>query len=109
MSEKNLVGGPERISKEAVLDGLRRNPYDFSLYARWYTERQRDVEANWSSLETLKLNVEVAEMLRDAGLSEEALEAFNSAIDQAINEPAYDEVPLIAEKEKLEKILGFRE
>jgi len=71
------------VSKGAVIMSLRQNSEDLSLLNKFLDVRESEVQ---SSKEALILNIEIAEIYRDAGLVDAAYEAFLDARDQAIQE-----------------------
>lgn len=71
------------ISKGDVIESLRQNPENLSLLTKFLEKRDAEVT---NSKETLALNIEVAEIYRDAGLLEAAKEAFTQAAEQAWQE-----------------------
>lgn len=73
----------ERISVEVVVNSLRRNPEDLSVLHKFLDERQLEVK---SSKEALFLNVQLAEIYKEAGLVDAAYEAFLDARDHARQE-----------------------
>ena len=73
----------ERVTKEQVIESLRQNPKDLSLLHRFLDRREAEVR---SSHDALTLNVEVAEIYRDAGLRDAARTAFEDAAEQAWQE-----------------------
>ena len=71
------------ISKNEVVESLKQNPENLSLLTKFLEKRESEVT---NSKETLALNVEIAEIYRDAGLLEAAKEAFTQAAEQAWQE-----------------------
>lgn len=91
----------EKISKEEVVNSLRQNPEDLSLLQKFLESREKEVT---NSKEALNLNVEIAEIYRDAELKEAALQAYIDAATQAWNEGEdnlYEQ--LMDEADKLQK------
>jgi len=89
----------EGVSKKQVIDSLRINPEDLSFLQKFLDRREAEGK---NSRDTLALNVEVAEIYRDANLSAEAREAFLQAALQAWQErddALYNK--LMSEAEKL--------
>jgi hypothetical protein len=70
-------------SKHEVISSLQKNPEDLSVLHSFLDKREGQVR---TSKEALLLNVEVAEIYRDAGLIEAARQAFADAADQAWQE-----------------------
>jgi hypothetical protein len=73
----------ERVDKEKVIESLKADASDTSLLVKFMESREAEVT---NSQEGLRLNVELAEIYRDAGLIEMAREAFADAALQAVNE-----------------------
>ena len=73
----------EQVTREQVIDSLRQNPEDLSLLHKFLDKREAEVR---DSKDALALNVEVAEIYRDAGLREAARKAFQQADEQAWQE-----------------------
>jgi hypothetical protein len=71
------------VSKNDVVESLKLDPEDLSLLHKFLDKREVEVQ---DSREALALNVEVAEIYRDAGLLEAAKEAFIQAAQQAWQE-----------------------
>ncbi len=89
----------ESIPKEEVIESLKRNPEDVSGLVRYMEEKERNFK---ESVDYLNLNIEKAEILRDAGMLDEAYEAFLDARDQAQQEDNHELVQrMFAEAEKL--------
>ena len=89
----------ERISKEQVIESLRQNPENISLLDRYLIEQKKEIRDSRGELD---LNIELAEIYRDAGSLDAAYEAFLDAGDQARQER--DDAladKLFAEAEKL--------
>ena len=96
---------PSPIEKSAVVESLRSDPENLELFLAWLLRREVEVDLENSSTSTLRLNIEVAEIYRDAGLRQEALSAFLDALEQASQErnaEAYAQ--LLKEVEKLESL-----
>ena len=89
----------QELNKNKVIESLRQNPEDRSLLTRYVEEREKDFKEN---KDYLNLNVEVAEILRDAGMLDEAYDAFLDARDQALQEQDEELAQrMFAEAEKL--------
>lgn len=71
------------VSKSEVVESLKQNPEDLSLLHKFLDRREAEVQ---DSRGALILNIEVAEIYRDAGLLEAAKEAFSQAAEQAWQE-----------------------
>ncbi|MFZ2167513.1 MAG: hypothetical protein WAV50_01435 [Minisyncoccia bacterium] len=71
------------ISKEEVSLLLRKHPEDLSPLHVFLDRREKEVR---NSKDTLHLNVEIAEIYRDAGLTDVARQAFLDAANQAWQE-----------------------
>ncbi len=99
--EKEISKEEREISKKDVVEFLLKNPEDLSLLHRYLDRREGEVK---NSKDVLELNVEVAEIYRDAGLREAAIDAFRDAAEQAWQE-GEDELSekLKGEALKLEK------
>jgi hypothetical protein len=69
--------------KERVVESLKDNPANVSLLVEYLETREREVK---NSRQGLALNIEIAEIYRDAGLLESAKEAFVQAAEQAWQE-----------------------
>ncbi len=86
------------VSKSDVVESLRSNPEDLSLLNKFLDKREAGVSDSRGSL---ALNVEVAEIYRDAGLLEAAKEAFIQTAEQALQEredALYEELMSEADK-----------
>jgi hypothetical protein len=97
----------EEIQAKQVVESLKADPENKELLLRWLDRRQQEVEAANTSEAGLQLNIEVAQIYRDAGLKEYAAQAFRDAAMQAYQEhkdDIYEE--LTAEAEKLEGAEG---
>ncbi len=88
-------------SKEKVIASLREDPQNLSVLQEYLATKEAEV---YSSLDALRLNVETAEIYRDAGLMEAARDAFEAAAEQAYQEHE-DELygRLVSELERLEE------
>ncbi len=73
----------EAITRELVVESLRRNPEDVSTLVRYMDEKERTFR---NSRDYLNLNIEKADILKEAGMLYEAYEAFLDARDQALLE-----------------------
>lgn len=95
---------PSPIEKSAVIESFRADPENLEIFLVWLLGREAEVALENSSAATLRLNIEIAEIYRDAGLREQALSAFLDALDQASQE-RNDEAcaQLLKEVEKLEE------
>lgn len=71
------------LDRNQIIESLRQNSEDRSLLTKYVEEREKDFK---ESKEYLNLNVEVAEILRDAGMLDEAYDAFLDVRDQALQE-----------------------
>ena len=74
-------------TKAEVIAALAANPEDFSLLNRYLDAREAEGK---TSADTLALNIEVAEIYRDAGMAEAAYVAFLDAAEQAWQELKHD-------------------
>ncbi len=105
MSEKfPSKEGMREISREDVVAALRENPENLSFFNLYIKRKEGELK---TSKDTLLVNMEIAEIYRDAGLLKAAQEAFTDAAAQAWNEYE-DEIyqNIIAELDKLKsKIL----
>ena len=77
-----------KITKEAVIDSLKENPEDLSVLHSYIDLKQKQIQAPYVSREdteskTFAFNLELAEIYRDAGLTEAAADAYNDAADMA--------------------------
>ena len=70
-------------TKAEVVAALAANPEDFSLLNRYLDTREAEGK---TSADTLALNIEAAEIYRDAGMAEAAYAAFLDAAEQAQQE-----------------------
>ena len=68
------------ITKEQVIESLRARPDDFSLMTEFLNQREAQFSREPADLDYLLLGITQAEMYRDAGLREEAREAFESSL-----------------------------
>ncbi len=102
--EQQAIEGPKETietapAKEIVIASLLTNPQETAVLIKYLEEREKGVK---SSLDTLNLNVELAEIYRDANLTDAAREAYRDAIEQAWQERQDDlHAKLVAELEKL--------
>ncbi len=76
------------ITKESVIASLKQNPEDLAVLHSYIDVRQKQIQAPYVSREdteklTFAFNLELAEMYRDAGLTEAAADAYNDAADMA--------------------------
>lgn len=71
------------VSKNEVVESLKNNPEDLSILHKFLDKKEAEVK---NSSDALGLNIEIAEIYRDAGLLDDAHEAFLDARDQAIQE-----------------------
>ncbi len=97
----------EEVQSEQVVENLKADPENKELLLRWLDWRQQEVELANTSEASLQLNIEVAQIYRDAGLKEYASQAFRDAAIQAYQEhkdDVYEE--LIEEAEKIEGAEG---
>jgi hypothetical protein len=91
----------ERIDKQTVIESLKADASDASMLVKYLESREAEVT---NSQEGLRLNVELAEIYRDAGMTEMAREAFADAALQAVNE-GDDETAAMCDAE-YEKLTG---
>ena len=93
------------VTREEVVRLFKDNAHSEEAIAAlqiWMAHEEARVSQENTSKATLRLNVSVAELYRDAGLTEEALEAFEQAAQQAWQEHEDDLYEsLIAEADKL--------
>jgi len=85
------------ITKEAVIESLLRNPEDHTVLTAWLAEREAEVARINTSKATLELNIERAEVYRDAGFQEQAHKDFEEALriilmDSSITDDERDEL-----------------
>ncbi len=78
----------DTLTKSLVADSLRKSPEDLTLLNAWTDMRLRKIQASYISREntevrTMEYTVELAEIYRDAGLTEAAADAYNDAADMA--------------------------
>lgn len=73
---------PNEVSRFLKEQGL--SPEGCELLSAWIGQEQTRVEAGETS--DLKVNLSLAEIYRDAGLKEEAMQAYEDARDQAYGE-----------------------
>ena len=95
----------EEIQAEQVVESLKTDPENKELLLKWLDRRQQEVEAANTSEAGLQLNIEIAQVYRDAGLTEYAAQAFRDAAMQAYQErkdDIYEE--LMQEAERLEGV-----
>jgi hypothetical protein len=76
------------ITKEAVIDSLRQNPENVSLLASYIDAKREQFQAPYLSHEeakrkALEFAIELAEVYKEAGLRENAWEAYNDAANVA--------------------------
>ncbi len=74
-------------TKAEVIAALAANPEDLVLFNRYMDAREAECK---TSEDTLTLNIEVAEILREAGLNAAAHVAFLDAAEQAYQEFKHD-------------------
>jgi hypothetical protein len=77
----------ETVSPRNVIESLRQNPDDLSVLEKFLDARNLEVR---SSKDALALNIELAEIYREAGMLDAAYEAFLDARDQAKQEGEVD-------------------
>ena len=78
-----IESNPSTIDKERLVELLRANQEDLSPLNAYLNKREAEVI---SSKDALALNIEVAEIKRDAGNTEGAREAFTDAAEHAWQE-----------------------
>lgn len=69
------------VDKKVVITSLRENPEDLAILHAWLDEREVEVREVGTSYATLELIIESAEVYRDAGFYEYALETFGQVLD----------------------------
>lgn len=67
-------------TKQSVIESLRATPGDFALLGKYLEAKEA---AASSALDNLNINIETAEIYRDAGLREAAHDAYTDALTQA--------------------------
>lgn len=75
---------PGLFPKERAISSLKSNPKDLSVLDAYRTQRERQLIER--GLSTLQLDIEIAEIYRDAGLIDAARKAFFDAADRALEE-----------------------
>ena len=89
----------ESLSREQVVEILKTSGEDLRALTRYLDQREKDCR---NGRDNVILNMEKAEILRDAGMPAEAYDAFLDARDQALNEEDEElAARLFAEAEKL--------
>lgn len=93
MNEQSPDNNPQRnieksLTKETVIESLRNFPNDPSVLIAYVEQQEKLVQAPYVSREdteerSFKFAVELAEIYRDAGLTENAVDAYNDAADMA--------------------------
>ncbi len=73
----------QELNRNQVIESLRQNPEDRSLLTRYVEEREINFK---DGKDYLNLNLDVAEILRDAGMLDEAYDAFLDLYYQATQE-----------------------
>lgn len=89
------------VSKNEVVESLRQNPEDLSLLHKFLDKKEEEVNKINNSRAALTLNIEVAEIYKEAGLFEAAKEAFLQAAEQALDERddvLYEQLTIEADK-----------
>lgn len=87
--ESNPQKGLEQsLTKESVIESLQMFPNDNSLLVAYVEQAQKLIQASYVSREDteirqFKFNLELAEIYRDAGLTENAADAYNDVADYA--------------------------
>lgn len=77
----------ERASRERVIESLKQDPEDFSVFRQFVDEKDLELkEANADSKATIAFNIELAEICLEAGLLDDAYERFLDVRDQARQE-----------------------
>lgn len=76
------------VTKEAVIESLRLAPENLTILNAYIDIHQKQIQAPYVSREdteklTFKFLVDLAEIYRDAGLTEAAVDAYNDAADMA--------------------------
>ncbi|MFA5131850.1 MAG: hypothetical protein WC444_00820 [Candidatus Paceibacterota bacterium] len=76
------------LTKSFVAESLRQHPEDLTILNAWMDMRQRKIQTSYISpkdteLRTLEFIIELADIYRDAGLIEAAVDAYNDAADMA--------------------------
>lgn len=74
------------MTKQGVIESLKKNPENKELFLKWLDKRRAEIDVINTSKATLMLNVEIAEIYREAGLIDEALDAFEAAAEMAYQE-----------------------
>lgn len=89
----------EAVTRESVVESLKQDFKDLSFLNKFLDKRESEVT---TSKEALALSIETAEIYKEAGMLDEAYEAFLDARDQARQE-GDDELAdrLFSEAEKL--------
>lgn len=85
---KNIESIESVITKESVIASLKQNPEDLAVLHSYIDVQQKQIQAPYVSREdtekkTFAFTVDLAEIYRDAGLTEAAADAYNDAADIA--------------------------
>jgi hypothetical protein len=94
-SFENQEAVPERsVVVEALREKGAEDPEALEMYVKWITAREEWATQENTSRANLDVNIERAELLAEAGLRQEAIEAYGDALIQAWNERLddFDEV-----------------
>lgn len=86
--EKKIENMENGVTKEAVVASLKQNPENLEILHSFIDKRQKQIQAPYVSREdtekgTFAFTIELAEIYRDAGLTEAAADAYNDAADMA--------------------------
>jgi len=88
--EKEPVYENEKIDEQRLIQLLKekgpKNPEAKDLLVRWTIEQEKRVEELKDPEEPIRHNLRRARLYFDAGFTEEALENFEAARTQALNE-----------------------
>ena len=86
--ENKIESLENKVTKEAVINSLCENPKNIALLTTYIEARQKQIQAPYVSREdterkTFEFTLELAEIYRDANLTEVAVDAYNEAADFA--------------------------
>lgn len=104
------VEGP--LTRESVIESLRQDPKNVELLISYVEMRQKQIQAPYVSREdtekmTFALNLELADLYRDAGLRGQAWDAYEEAFDLAEAQGMEDECRKI--NQELNKLNEWKE
>lgn len=87
-NSKPIESFEDTLTKSLIADSLQKDPQNLALLNAWMDMRQNKIQTFYISREdteirTMEFTVELADIYRDAGLTEAAADAYNDAADMA--------------------------